>query len=56
MSVDDKDIAMTHTFQLMGGEIAEFNKALELSGFRSKSEFIRFCLFTGIKELYGTEK
>jgi hypothetical protein len=37
-------------------EIAEFNRAFELSGFRSKSEFIRFCMFSGMKELYGEAK
>ena len=49
----EKEIPMTHTFQLIGKEICAFNAAYELSGFRSKSEFIRFCVFTAIKELYG---
>jgi hypothetical protein len=53
---DNKEIPMTHTFQLMGAEIADFNRAFELSGFRSKSEFIRFCLFSGINDLYGEAK
>lgn len=51
LSMTDKE-TMTHTFQLMGKEIEEFNKAFELSGFRTKSEFIRFCLFNGLKDLY----
>lgn len=52
----DKELPMTHTFQLVGSEIAEFNRAFELSGFRSKSEFIRFCLFSGLKDLYGEKR
>ena len=52
----DKELPMTHTFQLIGIEIDEFNRAMDLSGFRSKSEFIRFCMFAGIKELYGEKK
>lgn len=43
----------TQTFQLIGKENIDFKRAFELSGFRSKSEFIRFCLFQAIKELYG---
>jgi len=46
---------MTHSFQLSGFEIDKFNEAFELSGFRSKSEFIRFLLFNGIKDFYGKE-
>jgi hypothetical protein len=51
--MEHKEIPMTHTFQLVGKEIGAFNDAYELSGFRSKSEFIRFCMFAAIKELYG---
>lgn len=52
----EKELPMTHTFQLVGPEIADFNRAFELSGFRSKSEFIRFCMFAGMKDLYGEQK
>lgn len=52
---EEKQI-MTHTFQLMGGEIDSFNEAFKISGFRSKSEFIRFLLFAGIKDYYGDKE
>lgn len=50
--MEDKETQMTHTFQLIGKEITDFNRAFELSGFRSKSEFIRFCIFSGIKSMH----
>lgn len=53
LKMSDEKLTNTHTFQLVRGEQLQFERAFELSGFRSKSEFIRFCLFCGIKELYG---
>jgi len=53
---EKEDKTLIHTFQLMGKEIDTFNKAMDLSGFRSKSEFIRFLVFNGIKDFYGEEK
>ena len=51
----DEQKTVILTFQLVDKEIEDFTAAFVLSGFRSKSEFIRFCLFQGIKELYGTK-
>ena len=41
------------TFEMNGDEVGKFEKAFESSGFRSKSEFIRWVLFQGIEDLYG---
>ena len=54
--MEKEQTSMTHTFQLSGCEIEQFNAAFELSGFRSKSEFIRFLLFNSIKDFYGEAK
>lgn len=43
----------TLSFQIKEDEIDIFQSAFDLSGFRSKSEFIRYLLFEAIKDFYG---
>lgn len=51
----NKELVRTYTFQMNSIEMAAFEKAYEDSGFRSKSEFIRFILFQGVKDFYGRD-
>lgn len=51
-----QDRQMTHSFQLINEEIDKINESFVLSGFRSKSEFIRFCLFSALDGLYGVKR
>lgn len=41
------------SFEMTKEEQDKFNFAFSLSGFRNKSEFIRYMIFESIKEFYG---
>lgn len=44
------------TFEMKDEEKKVFDFAFSLSGFRNKSEFIRYMIFQSIKEFYGDIK
>lgn len=46
----------TYTFQLQDSEIALFENAFELSGFRSRSELIRMIINKELPKYYEVKK